>query len=164
MMSAALLVAAALAGATHLTASRGGQVPFQASFDTVFQSVFVPGNPPFLHITVQGEGQAEHMGRTETFTQNQIANLGNGHVTATYTLVAANGDTVVIEDETDGPPPDANGHVTFAGTYSVVSGTGRFAGAAGHGILRGAAQFTSQVGGVGEFTLDGTISSPGSLE
>ena len=50
--------------------------------------------------------------------------------------------------------------VIFKGTYTVVGGTGRFAGASGSGSLEGNATFTSPAGGVGEFTLSGTISSP----
>jgi hypothetical protein len=51
--------------------------------------------------------------------------------------------------------------VTFSGTYNVIGGTGRFAGATGQGAVTGSAQFTGEGIGVGDFALDGTISSPG---
>jgi len=155
------LMAMAFVAAAPLSAAKGGQVPFHATFDTVFQSTITF---PFIHVTVQGTGEAQHLGRTTTFTTNQTGNLLTNHTTATYTLVAANGDKVVLEDETTDDLDLSTGTVTFVGTYTIVHGTGRFAGATGNGTLVGSAQFSGPNSGVGEFTLDGTISSPGSLK
>jgi hypothetical protein len=144
--------------AAPVSARPKGQVPFTASFDTQFQ---INSPPPILHLTVQGEGRASHMGSSETFTNNQVVNVMTGASTATYTVIAANGDTVVFDDVfTTAPTSDG---VTFAGTYTIVGGTGRFAGATGSGSVTGSAQFTGPDVGVGEFTFVGTISSPGSL-
>jgi hypothetical protein len=129
------LMAMAFVAAAPLSAAKGGQVPFHATFDTVFQSNI---EYPLIHVTVQGTGEAEHLGRTSTFTTDQTGDLVANQTTATYTLIAA--------------------------TYTVIHGTGRFAGASGNGTLVGSAQFTGPTSGVGEFTLDGTISSPGSLK
>jgi hypothetical protein len=144
--------------AASLSARPNGQVPFTASFDTTFQ---VNSPPPILQLTVQGEGRASHMGSSETLTTNQVVNVITGASTATYTVIAANGDTVVFEDVFT-TAPTSNG-VTFSGSYTIVGGTGRFAGATGSGSLRGSAQFTGPDSGVGEYSFDGTISAPGSL-
>jgi hypothetical protein len=60
-------------------------------------------------------------------TTNQLANLIAGQLTATYTITAANGDTVVVEMIPQGTPP-MNGIILFAGTWSATGGTGRFTG------------------------------------
>jgi len=138
--------------------SAGGFVPFHASFTTEFSS---SAAFPLVHVTVQGEGQALHMGRTEASTTNQVVNLITGVGTATYTLTAANGNVVRVEMtlHTEFPSPTS---VTFSGPYEVTGGTGRFSGASGSGTVDGIANFTSASDGVGEFTMDGTISSVGS--
>jgi hypothetical protein len=140
------------------------QVPFRAAFTTEFESVMIPGMPPFAHITVIGEGKATHLGKATAVTTNQLVNLNNGESTATYTYTAANGDTVVLEMDFQSTVDPISGAVTFEGTYEVTGGTGRFAGATGSGMLIGAAVFAGPNNGVGSFTVTGTISSPGSLK
>ena len=132
-------------------------VPFRASFTTEFSSVL---EFPLVHVTVDGAGQALHMGRTRASTTNQVLNLITGAGSATYTLTAANGDTVVVELTVATEFSSAT-DVTFAGTYAVVGGTGRFSGATGSGWINGSATFTGPSDGIGAFALDGVISSPG---
>jgi hypothetical protein len=136
------------------------QVPFSAAFTTEFESVVMF---PIAHITVIGEGVARHLGKATTFTTNQEVDLNTGLSSATYTFTAANGDTVVLEEEFQSTFLDQT-RVMFDGTYQVTGGTGRFAGATGSGRLTGSAVFTGPNNGVGSFTLTGTISSPGSLK
>ena len=62
--------------------------------------------------------------------------------TATSTLTAANGDTIVLALEFQ-TTFVSEAEVTFAGSYTVAGGTGRFAGA----------QRVADGLGVGEFTL-----------
>src|SRR5436190_1301734 len=155
---ALLLMVSVLAAAAPQPSRAKGEVPFRASFDTEFQ---VTSGPPILNITVQGDGNGLHIGKSKTFTTNQVVNLVTGTATATYTVIAANGDTVVFQDEFN-VVPTSNG-VTFEGTYEIIGGTGRFSGATGHGVLTGSAVFTGPNTGVGEFTFEGFISSPGSL-
>ena len=144
---AALLVAIAprLALAAH-------DAPFRASFTTEFDSVI---EFPFATISVIGEGRALHMGRTTVTTTDQTVNLITGEGTATYTLTAANGDTLVLALEFL-TTFEASG-VTFEGTYIVIGGTGRFVGATGSGAASGSATFTGPSHGVGSFELDGTM-------
>jgi hypothetical protein len=154
----AVLLALVVIPAFQRPASAGALVPFHASFTTEFSSSVAF---PLVHITVNGEGQALHMGRTEASTTNQVVNLITGVGTATYTLTAANGDTVRIEMAVHTEFPSSTS-VTFSGTYEVTGGTGRFSGATGSGTIEGSANFTSASDGVGEFTLDGILSSVGS--
>jgi hypothetical protein len=130
--------------------------PFHASFDTEFDSVIVG---PIAHISVVGEGQALHMGKTTAVTTNQMVNLITGQASATYELTAANGDTVVLE--LDAATIFLPNGVTFAGSYVVTGGTGRFAGAGGVGAIEGSATFTGPSNGFGTFSLDGTLTTPG---
>ena len=139
------------------SASGGNQVPFEASFTTEFSAAI---SFPIAHISVNGEGQARHLGMAEASTTNQEANLITGHLTATYTLKGANGDTVVFQMVAESVFLTPT-HVIFEGDYTIVSGTGRFSGASGSGALEGNATFTSPAGGVGEFSVSGTISAPG---
>ena len=113
---AASLVAAAMISVTT-PASATDQVPFRGSFTTTFQTVL---QFPFLYITVEGQGNVSHMGLTSAFTDNQVANLISGSTTATYTLTAANGDTVVLEMSFQGT--QVPGGFTFAGDYTVTGG------------------------------------------
>jgi hypothetical protein len=153
-----LLAAFTLAFAPQ-SARAGDQVPFRAAFITEFESVV---DSPIAHISVIGQGEALHMGATTAVTTDQAVNLITGEATATYTLTAANGDTIVLELEFQ--VTFLLPELTFEGSYTVAGGTGRFAGATGSGSLRGSATFTGPNNGVGDFTVAGTISSPGSLK
>ena len=153
-----LLVAVTLAFAPQ-QARADEQVPFRAAFTTEFESVV---EFPIVHVMVIGHGTATHLGKATAVTTNQAVNLITGAATATYTLTAANGDTVVLEMEFEVTfLPDG---VEFEGIYTVTGGTGRFAGATGGGTMSGSATFTGPSNGVGSFTVVGTISSPGSLK
>jgi hypothetical protein len=140
-----------------IPAIAAGQVPFNASFTTEATMEFVP--PFYLRVFVTGEGNASHMGRTSAVTTDQLINLQDGTGTATYTLTAANGDTLVVA--ISALTTNIPGGVMFEGDYTVTGGTGRFEGATGSGSLAGSALFTGPNTGVGSFTLVGTISSRG---
>ena len=157
VLSLLVILATALPGRS---VSADDQVPFEASFKTAFSGVVAF---PFINITVDGDGQARHLGRAHASTTNQQANLITGHVTATYTVTAANGDTLVFELVAESVFPTPT-HVIFEGTYEITGGTGRFSEASGSGLLSGSATFTSPTGGIGEFSLSGTVSSPGSAK
>jgi hypothetical protein len=157
-LALSLMAMAALALTTQ-PARADKQVPFRAAFTTEFESVVIP---PIAHITVIGEGKGTHLGKATAVTTDQEVNLITGQTSATYTLTAANGDTVVLEMEFETTFLPTG--VTFAGTYAVTEGTGRFAGATGSGTLIGSAAFTGPSNGVGSFVVAGTISSPGSLK
>jgi hypothetical protein len=151
-----------LAGVTLVFAPQpsiaGDQVPFRADFNTVFESTV---NFPIVSVHVTGDGEATHLGRTAIETTDQVVNLLTGAATATYHFTAANGDEVVVElDFLALPTPTG---FTLTGTWAISGGTGRFTNASGSGTIEGRADFTGPTGGVGQFTMIGTISSPGSL-
>ncbi len=94
-----------------------------------------------------------------TTANTTITNLITGDGTATYTLIAANGDA--LELALDFVTTFDAGGVTFEGTNVVTGGTGRFATATGSGSASGSATFTSPDSGVGSFSITGTLSRHG---
>ena len=159
---ALLLATVTLLAFVPPSALAGDEIPFHANFITQFESVV---EFPFLHVTVNGRGQATHMGMTTAFTDDQLVSLIDGSGTATYTLTAANGDTlglalvVPIEGTIN-----VEGGVLFSGSYTITGGTGRFNGATGSGVFGGSALFLTETDGIGAFAVVGTISSPGRLK
>jgi hypothetical protein len=148
--------AAIVVALTPRPAVAAHQVPFSARFTTEFTSSV---EFPFATIMVTGSGHATHLGATTAATTDQTVNLITGAATATYTLTAANGDTLILSMEFQATfTPDG---VEFEGTYVVVGGTGRFAHATGSGSSSGTATFTSPDAGAGSFTLGGSISYRG---
>jgi hypothetical protein len=127
--------------------------PFSANFITRFTSV-VEGN--FLHVTVTGPGQASYLGKSTAFTDSQFVSLIDGSITATYILTGSSGDTLTLDFVAQGTNVD--GGATFAGNYTIVGGTGHFAGATGSGFLVGGALFLTATDGIGAFAIAGTIS------
>ena len=136
-----------------------GEKPFHANFITQVES-FV--EYPFLHVTVNGRGKATYMGTTTAFTDDQLVSLIDGSATATYTLTGAKGDTLILAMTFQAT--NVEGGVTFAGSYTVAGGSGRFEGATGGGLLSGGALFLDEINGIGAFAVVGTISSPSSLK
>ena len=130
--------------------------PFNANFITQFTSVL---EFPLLHLTVNGKGSATNMGRTTAFTDDQVSNLIDGSGSATYTLTAKNGDTLVLALVVQpGGTINVEGGVLFSGSYTITGGTGRFSGATGSGIFGGTGLFLTETDGIGAFALVGTIS------
>jgi hypothetical protein len=135
------------------------QVPFKSTLETVFDSSIVG---PIASVHVTGGGRTTHMGFVAIETNDEVVNLGTGVGVATFRFVAANGDTVdIFFDEMFTAAP---GGFTFEGTWKVIAGTGRFAGASGTGVTWGSATFTGETTGIGFFEMEGTITSPGSLK
>lgn len=147
-----LPVAAVLTALTLGFAPPGPTKSFRASFATTFDSVV---SFPIANITVAGAGQALHMGATTAVTTNQTVNFITGQGLATYTLTAANGDTIVLD--LDAATTFLPTGVAYAGTYVITGGTGRFDGAGGTGSIFGTATFTGPTNGIGTFAVDGTL-------
>lgn len=139
------------------------QVPFRGRFSVMADSTFVP--PFFLNSTVTGGGQAQHMGKSSLLGIDIEINLVTQEVKGFYAMTAANGDQPVVYTEQSGTYLDEF-TVLFEGNWTVVSGTGRFAGATGGGGMSGWLVFTNHEDdpGIGENEFKGTISSPGSVK
>lgn len=53
---------------------------------------------------------------------------------------------------------DVPGGITFTGSYTIIGGTGRLAGATGSGVVAGSALLVGPNRGIGSFSLTGAIS------
>jgi len=154
---ALLLATVSLLAFAPPAASASTETPFHANFITQFETVL---EFPILHVTVNSQGQATHMGKSTAFTDDQIINLVDGSGSATYTLRAANGDTLILALVWQpGGTINVAGGVIFSGDYTVTGGTGRFSGATGGGIFAGSALFLDETDGIGCFAVVGTISN-----
>src|SRR5262249_16067768 len=107
-----------------------------------------------------GVGTSEYEGTCH------LLHLGLTHVVATRIIIPGSGGTLILTDvavytAANGDELFANfvgigtftapTSVSFSGTATYVGGTGRFADASGSATLNGTAQFTSAIGGVGNY-------------
>jgi hypothetical protein len=111
-------------------ATAGTQVPFKGSSSGVVrvESIDFPlgqPGPPVVTTTVAGEGQATHLGRF-TVTARVVIDVPNNTVLGNWVLTAANGDQLFVTFEGFALGPNQGG-----GNFTIVGGTGRFAGATG---------------------------------
>lgn len=77
-----------------------------------------------------------------------------GTITATET---STGDTLDVALDVTLTRNNDNGDFTYAGTFEITGGTGRFAGATGDGTTSGSGNRPGADGTVDEFTMLGTI-------
>jgi hypothetical protein len=127
------------------------EVPLRGTLDAV---EIHTGAPPVLHSVLTGTGQATHFGRyTATFEFDiQLNVMAPSTTTGSFTLVAANGDS--ISGTLTGQGNVSNGLVTIVEIATITEGTGRFADATGSfRIDRVADQATLVSSG----SFDGTI-------
>ena len=136
-----------------ITLGADATVPFHASIDTVVTPTG-PCGAACLALSISGSGQASHGGRTEIDGPSQI-NFQTGQQSGTSTLTTADGSTIV-QAFTGTFIPTSQTDAVFQGTWTVIGGTGRFAGATGGGTYHGSA-----AGDNGILNLDGQLSNPG---
>ena len=153
LVASLAVMAMLVSGGLTPASAKEQQVPFKAHFS---------GDLSFTdasHIQLIGTGDASHLGRSTSNTT--IANVGPAAceggfaVESEETLTAANGDQLrwTVDDEAC---PTATPMVfRISGAYTVVGGTGRFAGATGQGTIDCLGDF---VNGTFDFTVTGTIS------
>jgi hypothetical protein len=153
LRSLMLLVMMSFPGMPAFAADR---VPFRASVETVPVPVGACG-PACVTLSITGSGHALHMGGIEIAGPSEV-DLVAGQQTGTSTLIAANGDTILISFagtvEAGVSPTDP---VAFQGTWEVMEGTGRFEHAIGSGRYSGTA-----AGPSGSLSLEGAITRVGS--
>lgn len=100
--------------------------------------------------------QLAHLGRTTVVTDERfLPETGNYGVTSTYT--AANGDELHTTGIVSTSPIAPDGTLTVRGTYTAVSGTGRFAGATGTAVFDETAYLTNRGTAAGAYTLEGRL-------
>jgi hypothetical protein len=139
-----------VAAASSARAARA--LPFKGSFEGT-QTV-TPLSPPFADVQVSAAGNATHLGRF-TIELPHIVNFANGTATGTGTLVAANGDVLIV---------DFSGQAEIGAIVSIVEhatitgGTGRFAGASGSFTIQ---RVFDPAAGTTIGSFRGTISAPG---
>jgi len=162
---AAVLVAAALCLAFAAPAAArdpvrpfGGWVVTEDSFDLTH-----PGCPSdaFLRANVSGQGQFQHLGRTQMhFSHCTFLDLGTGAGrtgVGAMTLTAANGDTLLLRYQGTfqmDPWPVFVSSTVNTLPWTVVGGTGRFAKATGSGTGHG---FGIMASGSSTYWFSGTI-------
>ena len=146
--------------ADQSTAQVGDQVPFRASYDLELQMIV---DLPFAHITSTGEAIATHLGLVSAHSVTETVNLLTGEGVATHQFTAANGDAILVDFVFTAIPTSETVFVVN-GTWQISGGTGRFDGESGSGTYEGRVEFNGPNSATGHFTLEGTISSPGSLK
>ncbi|HVJ80062.1 MAG TPA: hypothetical protein VNC50_03235 [Planctomycetia bacterium] len=145
------LVVLGFAGA----ATAGEQVVLKGTLDGTITRTPIP---PLVKVDVVGEGQASQLGRfglTIAAVADPVAQTASG----TYSLVAANGDTLFADFVGVSMVTDIPGVAYVVETATITGGTGRFAGATGGFIVERIADRDS---GETYGSFEGTISSPGS--
>lgn len=115
-----------------LARGQGGKsLPFRGTIATADRSQIAPPN---LLLSGTAEGTATHLGRF-TATFEAVAPLGQGTATGSYVFTAANGDRVTATFIGSAAPVQP-GVERFTEELTIVSGTGRFAGATGTFTMR----------------------------
>src|SRR5688572_7167612 len=124
-MASALAVATIIAATPFNSAQAASDVPFKGSWNTFHHdtSGSDPELGPVIGVTFEGEGRASHLGRASVFCDDQVVSLVSGEITATFTLVAGNGDTVHVQwhGHLVGFDPVAQ-RSDFAGTFQILGG------------------------------------------
>ena len=111
-------------------------VPLKGSCSLTFTAVPFPP-PPILHQVDVGTCHLTHMGLTNFYGEQDI-NLIAGVQSGWRTLTAANGDKLYFTHVGQSGPVGP-GLIGFRAQFTIVGGTGRFAGATGSGQGNGVA-------------------------
>ena len=134
--------------------SNDQDVPFKGRLEGA--ATITPGTPPFLSVSLEGTGNATHLGRF-TVEIPHVVNTTNRTSTGTYEFTAANGDTLTASF-TGQAILTSPGVLSVVETATITGGTGRFADATGSfTVERVFNQLTSLTTG----SFEGTISSFG---
>jgi len=155
LSSASLSTASSEANATGAGVLSNNQaVPFKGSLEGT--ATITPGTPPFLSVSIEGTGNATHLGRF-TVEIPHVVNTTNRTSTGTYEFTAANGDTLTA-GFTGQATLTAPGVLSIVEIATITGGTGRFADATGSFTVE---RLFNQVTGVTTGSFEGAITSPG---
>ncbi len=134
--------------------SKDQEVPFKGRLEGSF--TITPLTPPFLSVSLEGTGNATHLGRF-TVEIPHVVNATNRTSTGTYEFTAANGDTLTAGFTGQASLTATPGVLSVVETATITGGTGRFAGATGSFTVE---RLVEQVAGLTTGSFEGTISSP----
>src|SRR5579864_1405086 len=148
------LMAVSVVLALTLTALAAEGVPLKGVFGTNFQ--IVPLSPGVISAPVTGSGIVSQLGfATVSITQIiDFTILPAPNQTGTFTITAANGDTLSGTVLGTALPPNQNNMATFSGTMTINAGTGRFQGVTGSLLYSGMANLNTLQG---TFSMGGTV-------
>ncbi len=123
-----------------------------------YETIATPkgGTPPVLLVEINGEGQASHLGKSTfiALTNLNVTPPPPFKITATSTMVSANGDELYTEAHgTVMPLENDNRKVTVY--HTIVGGTGKFKNAKGQFVGIGEADVIT---GIGYLEIEGKIS------
>jgi hypothetical protein len=163
MMRRLLKVAGLLAALAAMTlpaqALAGEQVPLKGHDSGGFTLAANGCGAGVFAVVVDDEGQATHTG-AYAYHSNECFNPATGHFSGTFTITAANGDT--LTGTYAGTVVGAAGDLAFYEQDNVITdGGGRFAGASGEFHLSGIANLATLESSQ---KISGTVSSPGSVK
>jgi hypothetical protein len=133
--------------------SNDQEVPFKGRLEGT--ATITPGTPPFLSVSIEGTGNATHLGRF-TVEIPHVVNTTNRTSTGTYEFTAANGDTLTA-GFTGQATLTAPGVLSVVETATITGGTGRFANATGSFTVE---RLFNQITGLTTGSFEGTIPSP----
>lgn len=163
VLGLALVSTLALGAVAAPAASAGASaVPFRATIaETIAPNPLCVPNTRCIAIT--GSGQATHLGNsTEVAAVVSFITIvlpgGCNPESRTTTLIAANGDTLVLAATGTNCPTNVPTMKTALDHYSVTGGTGRFAATTGSGTFSATIDLATRTAVV---TISGTLSAPG---
>jgi hypothetical protein len=130
LVACTLAAALAAAAAPARSADHGAGARLDVTADLVSGVVGFGTCGVLIHAT--GTATGTHVGGKGTWVDDECVDF-TGHLTGHGTLTSTNGDAIFFAYELTTPPPDPAIHAR--GTYTIVGGTGHFAGATGSGTL-----------------------------
>ena len=155
-MRTALVVAAALALALAGPVSAGDHVPFKGSLAGT--ATITPLGGPIVAVEIDATGTATYLGKF-MLEAPHIVDQSTLTAVGTYTLTAANGDTLTADLAGTARMVEPPNVIAITETATVTGGTGRFAGATGSIQVE---RVFNRATGVTTGSFDGWISTPGS--
>jgi hypothetical protein len=117
-----------------------------------------PSHPIILQVRTGGEGGLSHLGKMRSWSTDQEGNLVTGELTAHYTFQDKDGHNLLLL--ADGFSTfQSDGRIIFAGSFTVLGGTGRFKRATGILHFEGWARATDPATGqgIGFVTVEGVL-------
>jgi hypothetical protein len=152
----ATLIAGALLVALAGPVSAGDQVPFRGTLAGT--ATITPLGGPMVAVEIDATGTATYLGRF-TLEAPHVVNQATLTAVGTYTLTAANGDTITADLAGTARMVEPPNVIAITETATVTGGTGRFADASGTIQVE---RVFNRATGVTTGSFSGWISTPGS--